>query len=104
MDGVPLDVGVLEFRCQMDREHVDRCFRGVVSKLPQWRDGARVHCLKCQRAEDAAKVDDPARIALLQQGKKFASQSYQGKQVDVEDALQFVFSRFTRTQANESIC
>ena len=84
MYGVHLDVGVLEFRCQINREHVDRGLGGVVSELPQWRDGARIHCLKCQRAEDAGEVDDPARIALLQQRQKFASQSDQGKQIDVE--------------------
>jgi hypothetical protein len=58
---------------------------------------AAEHCLKCQRAEDAGEVDDPSRFALLQQGQKLASQNYQGKQVDVEDALQLLFGRFTRT-------
>ena len=87
----------------MNREHVDGGLGGVVSELPQWCDGARVHCLKCQRAKDAGEVDDSSRFALLQQGQKFASQSYQGKQVDVEDALQLLFGRFTRTQANEPI-
>src|SRR5690348_823746 len=56
MYGVHLDVGVLEFRCQMDREHVDGCFRCVIGEFPQGRDGARLHCLKRQRAEDACEV------------------------------------------------
>jgi hypothetical protein len=40
MYGVHFDVSVFEFRFQMNREHVDRGLGGVVSELPQWRDGA----------------------------------------------------------------
>src|ERR1700733_211764 len=83
MNGVHLDLGVLEFRRQMNREDVDCGFGGVVSELPHLRERAGLACLKGQGTKDAGEVDDSTSLALLQQGKKLVSQGNQGEQVDV---------------------
>jgi len=105
MYGVHLDVGVLEFRCQMNREHVDCGLGGVVSELPQWCDGARVHCLKCQReARMLARLMILPASLFFSKGRNSRVRATRENRLMLKMLCNSSSVEFTRTQANEPIC